>query len=280
MTTKEQESLEGKKKDSANNTPKKIGGDNPKVVALPRREPESKTLKAVSAFELMSQVIDEPPPIVEGIIREGNVGFIGGEPKSWKTWLALSLGLSVASGKTFLEKFLVAEARRVLIIEEEDSTRRIRDRLLRLWHENPRRDGEIYESYLERTGEERLPENLQFVVRQGARLDNEDSKQALRNLFEATKPELVILDALNRFHSFDENIAREIYQVLYFLDTLARKYQTAILVIHHFKKSSQNGPRRGGQRLRGSSALHGWSENSIYLDKRAKGFRMNTESKV
>jgi len=52
------------------------------------------------------------------------------------------------------------------------------------------------------------------------------------------------------------------------------------LVVHHFKKSGKNGSSRGGQKLRGSSSLHGWSENSLYLmPSRSDTIHVEIESK-
>src|SRR5690606_24314384 len=62
------------------------------------------------------------------------------------------------------------------------------------------------------------------------------------------------------------------------LKTLARKYNTAILVIHHMGKADRP---RAGQRMLGSVANHAWSEDSLYLSRAgASDIRMEIESKT
>lgn len=42
------------------------------------------------------------PPIVEGLLREGEVASVVGGAKSCKTWFSLALGIAVATGDPFL----------------------------------------------------------------------------------------------------------------------------------------------------------------------------------
>lgn len=42
------------------------------------------------------------PPIIEGLLREGEVASVVGGAKSCKTWFSLALALAVATGEPFL----------------------------------------------------------------------------------------------------------------------------------------------------------------------------------
>ena len=64
------------------------------------------------------------------------------------------------------------------------------------------------------------------------------------------KPDLITIDTLNRFYSGDENAADKIHLLLDSVQTLQRRYQCAILIIHHTGVSNE-----AQTRARGSSAL-------------------------
>ena len=57
--------------------------------------------------------LPEPEPVkwlVTELWANKAVGFIAGEPKSFKSWLALDMAISVASGTPCLGEFSVPEA--------------------------------------------------------------------------------------------------------------------------------------------------------------------------
>ena len=78
--------------------------------------------------------------------------------------------------------------------------------------------------------------------------------------------EKVLLDPLVRLHSLDENSASDISSLLAFLRAINRRYQLALLLVHHMAKRSR---RNLGQSLRGSSDLHAWTDSACYLVRRA-----------
>src|ERR1700704_2113418 len=57
------------------------------------------------------------------------VGIIGGTPKSYKTWMALEMAVSVASGSACLASFAVPSPGPVLLYAAEDSESALRSRL-------------------------------------------------------------------------------------------------------------------------------------------------------
>jgi DNA-binding transcriptional ArsR family regulator len=63
----------------------------------------------------------------------------------------------------------------------------------------------------------------------------------------------------------DENSAKEVGSVLRWLTYIRNQYGCTIVVCHHYNKSSSNSGARGGQRVRGSSAFHGWVESALYV---------------
>ena len=86
--------------------------------ALYHKSRRRKSAGIVSAADLLAAEPELPPPIIEGLLREGETANIIAAPKVGKSWLALSLALSVANGRQWLGRFHCT-AGRVLLIDNE-----------------------------------------------------------------------------------------------------------------------------------------------------------------
>ena len=67
--------------------------------------------------------------LVEGLWSDQAVGILGGEPKCYKSFLALDIAVSVASGTACLRQFPVRRTGKVLLFPAEDSLAIVRQRL-------------------------------------------------------------------------------------------------------------------------------------------------------
>src|SRR6476646_1708955 len=67
--------------------------------------------------------------LVQGLWSDQAVGILGGEPKCCKSFLALDLAVSVASGAPCLRRFVVRRTGPVLLFPAEDSLAVVRRRL-------------------------------------------------------------------------------------------------------------------------------------------------------
>jgi RecA-family ATPase len=67
--------------------------------------------------------------LIEGLWAEQAVGILGGEPKCCKSFLALDMALSIASGAHCLRQFPVGRQGSVLLFPAEDSLAVVRQRL-------------------------------------------------------------------------------------------------------------------------------------------------------
>jgi len=65
--------------------------------------------------------------------------------------------------------------------------------------------------------------------------------------------------------------------ILGFLRDIQRRFQTAVLLVHHARKSSATRP---GQALRGSSELHAWGDSNLYLRRRDRQILMTVEHRA
>lgn len=201
--------------------------------------------------------------LVEGLWSEQAVGILGGEPKCCKSFLALDVAVSVASGAACLRHFPVRRSGKVLLFPAEDSLAVVRQRL-----EGIASAAEVsFQS---------LP--VEVITAPSLRLDTPADRLRLSNTVQTLQPILLILDPLIRLHRVDENDATQIAALLSFLRQLQRQFQMAVLLVHHARKDSNSS--RPGQALRGSSELHGWGDSNLYMRRRGSQLTLSTEHRA
>jgi len=192
--------------------------------------------------------------LVEGIWSWRAVGVLGGPPKSTKTWTAVDLALSVATGTTAFEAFTVPNPGRVVFFAAEDAQARIRERFAAI------------------AARRQIPlEHLDVHLLDIPTLRLDDSRDQLRlaGTLRRLKPRLLVLDPLVRMHQADENSSGEISVLLSFLRSIERELETAIILVHHTRKDA--GPAAlPGLGLRGSSDLWAWGDSNLYLRRTVK----------
>jgi len=210
------------------------------------------------------QVPPTPPTarwLIENLWSQEAVGILGGFPKLGKTWLALDLAVSVASGTPALGTFPVTHPGTVLVYAAEDNLRSVRDRVAAIADMRSRPLDSL--------------SSLRLLDIPELRLDSTPDIDRLRSTLELHRPCLLILDPLVRVHSADENSAADIASLLGTLRTIQREYHTAVLLVHHLRK---NGPvGQPGQALRGSGDLHAWGDDNLYLHHRNGGLLLTVE---
>ncbi len=201
--------------------------------------------------------------LVEDLWSEQAVGILGGEPKCCKSFLALDVAVSVASGAACLRQFPVRRSGPVLLFPAEDSLAVVRQRL----------EGIAAAAHVPFAS---LP--VQVITAPSLRLDIATDRQRLSHTVQQQRPILLILDPLIRLHRVDENDATQIAALLSYLRELQRQFQLAVLVVHHARKDSQSS--RPGQALRGSSELHGWGDSNLYMRRKGSQLTLSTEHRA
>jgi hypothetical protein len=201
--------------------------------------------------------------LVEGLWSDQAVGILGGEPKCCKSFLALDVAVSVASGAACLRQFQVRRTGKVLLFPAEDSLAIVRQRL----------EGIAGAAQVQF---ESLP--VEVITAPSLRLDTPADRQRLTQTVQALQPILLILDPLIRLHRVDENDATQIATLLSYLRELQRQFHLAILLVHHARKDSHSS--RPGQALRGSSELHGWGDSNLYLRRKGSQLTLSTEHRA
>lgn len=92
-------------------------------------EKESAPLEVLQVARVPTGDPHAPTWLIEGLWATQSVGLIGGAPKCCKSWLALEMALSVASGRPCLGRFEALDTGPVLLYAAEDAPRQVRARL-------------------------------------------------------------------------------------------------------------------------------------------------------
>lgn len=199
------------------------------------------------AGDIEAPAAGEAPWLVDQLWLRQGVGILGGPPKSCKSWLALDLAVSVASGTPALGRLALHERGPALLFAAEDAPPFVRERL---------------ESICRQRGLELESLDIFVILASTLRLESQADQERLAAAVRQTRPRLLVLDPFIRLHRIDENRANEVAGVLGYLRDLQREHALAVLVVHHARKAA--GPE-GGVDLRGSSDFRAWSDSNLYL---------------
>jgi hypothetical protein len=203
------------------------------------------------------------PWLIEGLWSDQAVGILGGEPKSFKSFLALDCAVSVASGTPCLRHFPVPRSGPVLLFQGEDPLTLVRQRLEGI-------------AAAAQVPFDSLP--VHVITAYSLRLDSPEDRSRLSDTIEQIHPILLVLDPLIRLHRLDENDASQVAGLLSYLRELQRRFQLAVMLVHHTRKDSQSS--RPGQALRGSSELHGWGDSNLYVRGKGLQLTLSTEHRA
>ncbi|MFH1438197.1 MAG: AAA family ATPase [Pseudomonadota bacterium] len=197
--------------------------------------------------------------LIDKLWMHQSVGVIGAQPKNLKTYLALEMALSVATGTPCLGRFAVPHPGRVLVYAAEDCASTIRERLEGL--ARPRG-----------IGLEHL--DIGIIDTPRLRLDQHDMQRRLHATLARHNPVLLILDPIVRMHACDENSSKDVAALLGFLRSLQRHHKLALILVHHTRKSPAASP---GHELRGSGDFFAWGDCFLYLSRRRERCRLTVE---
>jgi len=181
----------------------------------------------LSAGDLIRQYPRLRPPIVHGLLREGETCNIIAAPKMGKSWLTLSLALSVSSGRDWMNRYK-CEPGSVLVIDNELHRETIAHRIPRVADAMGVAPRE-YEGLVDYAP---LRGNLQDIV----------GLSRLFDLIEHGAYKMVVLDAWYRFlpDGKDENSNADIAGLFNRIDQYADQIGCAFCCVHHSSKGSQS----------------------------------------
>jgi hypothetical protein len=218
------------------------------------------------------------PPVeafVEGVLSSDGGGFVAGEEKLGKSLYVTHEGLCLATGNPVCGRFAVPQRRRVLLVEDEDSPRRVHSRI----RAELRGLGLEPDDAAVRAD---LGEWFHVSVWDGFSFDSPAMVARLDAKLTAYAPAVCYLDVLRKMTAADLNKAAEAGAVLTVLDDLRRRHGVVFRLVHHFRKVQGFRAGRGSQEISGSFVLGAWAEQSLFFEPvgRTQGVvKVNVQSK-
>ncbi len=202
--------------------------------------------------------------LIDQLWGASSVGVIGGAPKCSKTWLALDMALSVATGTACLNKYDVPEPGPVLVYLAEDALTVVRERV----------DGMARQRGLDLDAVD-----VHVITAPTLRLDRGPHRTQLLETARRMQPRLLLLDPLVRLHGIDENNAGEVAQLLAYFRSLQRELDCSVVLVHHTRKNAAGGAA-AGQGLRGSSDIHAFGDSNLYLRRSRERLVLSSEHRA
>ena len=166
------------------------------------------------------------PPIIDELMRQGETMNIIAASKEGKSWLALDIALSVATGSRWLKRFNTTQSR-VLYVDNELHPETLTSRLNSVVWKRSLDPGEV-------------EQQLIASPLRGFGLTISGLERLLTQL-EVNPPGLIVLDAFYRFmpEGTSENDNAHIMLIYNTLDRYARDHGCAFIIIHHSSKGNQ-----------------------------------------
>jgi AAA domain len=219
--------------------------------ALERSRGEQLRARLLTAAE----VIKRPPPaaLIDGLVFKSTLALLYGQPKSFKSFLALDVALSIAGGRDWGGR---ATAQGPVVYVAAEGLAGLGKRI-QAWEQ-------AYGHKRTVTGE------AFYVLPEKVRLLEPGDVGALVELVCLVKPLLVILDTLNRcLVGGDENDSEDMGRALDAVDQV-RQAGTTVLVVHHADKA--------GRHYRGHSSLEGAVDTVLKLERTGKAIILTSEA--
>jgi len=201
----------------------------------------------ISGAALQTKVFAPIQWIVPEFIVEG-LTLVAGKPKLGKSWVALNLGVAVASGG---RAFSTADCEPgdVLALCLEDNQRRLQTRMRQLMGERP------------------WPERLRFQTA-WPRLDDGGLDRMAAWIAKAEKPRLILVDVWTKVRGKPDgkkSLYADDFESLSALQMLAGKHRIAVVAIHHTSK--RENPEDPFDLVSGTTGLTGAADSILILRK-------------
>ena len=189
--------------------------------------------------------MEAPKWLVKALIPDGGLAVVYGQPKSCKTFWALDMALSIASGRPF--HGLETRHGRMTYVAAEGGPARLHERALawaRTHGANPDRA-------------------VKWLITE--RIDLTDGSDVAEFIKALDGPRsLVVIDTLARCMSGDENVQKDMGAFVAGCDRIREATGAAVLVVHHEGKDA-------GKGARGSNVLRGAVDTAVRVRREESG---------
>jgi len=193
----------------------------------------------------LADVLARPAPATpwaaQGLIAEGDLGIISGPGGIGKSWIALALGLDLATGRHALGRFEVRRPYRIAVVDLESRPWESDQRLHRI-AAGSSLDGEALRGMVQ-------------VVRPRLRFDRPEDVRRLIASIRDWRTDFVVLDSFRRLHAGDENRSETVSGLfLDAFDRLRSETGAGVIIVDHTRKPTGEKELDGAETmLRGST---------------------------
>jgi len=198
------------------------------ITVLPAPSIEAFQPNPIAVGDLVKSFPLLRPPVIHGLLREGETMNVIAAPKTGKSWLTLDLAIAVATGMPWLGCYETV-AGDVLIIDNELHRETSANRIPKVASARSVAMREISE----RIFVDNLRGRLQDINAMGGYFDGLEPGQF----------KVIILDAFYRFMPMggDENDNGTMANIYNLIDAYANRLGCCFILIHHSTKGSQSG---------------------------------------
>lgn len=225
--------------------------------ALTRGEKRETPVPMFESLEALAARPFPPTPwLIDRLATTEGLGVISAEPKSAKSWAAIEMAVSVVTGTPCFGQYAITEPGPAAYFFAEDMAPSVASRSLAL-AKNRGLDAEALAHFYVQPRGRHL--NL---------LDDESLAILLASARSLPQLKLLVIDPLRDVHDGEEDKSDSMAPVMKRLRFLAMTLKCAVIFVHHAKKTAEGAAtgKRGGQKMRGSSVLHGAVDFALYLD--------------
>lgn len=220
--------------------------------APPPKADDPRVIRIVNAVDLLNSEFKPPRWAVPDLLMEG-LALLAGRPKLGKSWLALGLGVDVASGSQALGKIKTI-AGEVLYLALEDGERRMQERLQLVLGDRP------------------PPPLLSFAYDWPKFDDNEKGLELLAEWMTGHPlARLIVIDTFKRVRPAEKGGSKRLYDLDYDalapLAALAREHGIAVVVVFHARKGEADDPL---DLVSGTTGLSGACD-AVFVLRRERG---------
>ena len=213
------------------------------------------------AFERAADFFSKPLPkldwTVANLIEQSTFVVLGGEPKTSKTWAALEIALSVASGAPCFnqaEFHCNRKPKPVFLFLLEDGKHNVHARMMAL----------AKAKHLTKEHLKAMPLYIRCRKPIDLDLDADDIIAAIKaemmpmpTYDNTMEPGLILIDPLRNAHTREENDSGEMRKVMDACLRIRDETGFSLVVNHHFKKMKKGDEDSPGNAMRGSSSIYG-----------------------
>lgn len=202
-------------------------------------------IKFMTIGKILAEDFGKDLWVVKDLIPENSITAIAGSPGSFKTWITLEIARCISQGGKLFGKFDIEKTGPVVFIDKENHLKHIQKRLKQLGF---------------------VPEyNTVYVTEENFLIDKEDDFKKLKNMISVLKPSLVVFDSLVRIHDGDENVSKDIANVMRKFRIITNKGTSVLFIHHHRKEGAQH--KKSANSVRGSSDILAGIDCLLLIEK-------------